>query len=518
MKKSITALIILDGFGINPSREGNAILLQGTPRIDALRDKYPHTQLGASGLDVGLPNGQMGNSEVGHLNIGAGRTVYQELTRITLDIQEGTFFNKEPLIWAMQGAARDGKALHLMGLLSDGGVHSHNTHLYALLQLANQIGLQKVYIHCFMDGRDVPPTSGIHFIKELEETIKEIGTGEIASVMGRYWAMDRDNIWNRVGKAYDAIVFGEGQSHADSASQAVLQSYTCDETDEFVKPTVILKNGSPTALVREGDSVIFFNFRPDRARQLTRAFIQQDFDAFHRKNGYINVRFVSMTQYDETFTNLKVVNQPESMNNTLGEYLSKKGKTQLRIAETQKYAHVTFFFNGGVEKPNPHEDRVLVPSLKIATFDLEPAMSAFGVTEEAVSRITSGHYDVMILNFANCDMVGHTGILQAAMKAVETVDECVWKVVHAILNCGGRVFITSDHGNAEQMIDPDTGGAFTAHTTFPVPFIAVDNALIGKTLRQGGTLADIAPTMLKSMGLPIPEEMTGRPLVDIGIE
>ena len=513
MDRTMTALIIMDGFGINPAHDGNAIYQQGTPHLDALMAKYPHTQLGASGMDVGLPDGQMGNSEVGHLNLGAGRIVYQELTRITKDILDGDFFKKEPLIHAMDAARDSGKAVHLMGLVSDGGVHSHNTHLYALLEMCKQRGVKNVFVHCFLDGRDVPPTSGIDYIRELEGKLQKIGVGRIATVMGRYWAMDRDNLWDRVKKAYDAMVLGAGQANATSAVEAVEESYAKEQTDEFVKPTVVLENGAPVAVIGEGDSVVFFNFRPDRARQLTRAFIQPDFTGFERAKGYFHVNFVTMTQYDETFTGLEVVNPPESLTNTLGEYLADLGKTQLRIAETQKYAHVTFFFNGGVEKPNPGEDRVLIPSSKVATFDMKPEMSAYEVTEKAVELINEKKYDVMIMNFANCDMVGHTGIMEAAMKAVEAVDICVDRVVSAILANGGRVFVTADHGNADQMVDPHTGEPFTAHTTNPVPFIAVGPDMVGKTLREGGRLADIAPTMLTSMGIPVPKEMTGKSLI-----
>jgi len=513
MEKTMTALIIMDGFGINPAHEGNAIYQQGTPKLDALMAKYPTTQIGASGMDVGLPDGQMGNSEVGHLNIGAGRIVYQELTRITKDIQDGVFFQKKPLVKAMDTAKETGKAVHLLGLLSDGGVHSHNTHLYALLEMCKQRGVKDVYVHCFLDGRDVPPSSGIDYVKELQAKCDEIGVGKIATVMGRYWAMDRDNLWDRVQKAYDAMVLGQGQATAETGAQAVEQSYAKEETDEFVKPTVVMENGKPTGMITEGDSVIFFNFRPDRARQLTRTFIQPDFDGFVRGNGYFPVNFVSMTQYDETFTGLEIVNPPETMENTLGEYLSKQGKTQLRIAETQKYAHVTFFFNGGVEKANENEDRVLIPSSKVATFDMKPDMSAYEITEKAIELINEKKYDVMILNFANCDMVGHTGIMNAAMKAVEAVDDCVDKVVNAILENGGRVFVTADHGNADQMVDPENGEPFTAHTTNPVPFIAVGADMVGRKLREGGRLADIAPTMLKSMGLEVPAEMTGTSLI-----
>ncbi|NLB90971.1 MAG: 2,3-bisphosphoglycerate-independent phosphoglycerate mutase [Clostridiales bacterium] len=513
MSKKMTALVILDGFGMTKKKEGNAIYAAGTPKLDGFMEKYPHTLLGASGMDVGLPEGQMGNSEVGHLNIGAGRIVYQELTRITKDIAEGTFFSNEALTWAMDEAKNKGTALHLMGLVSDGGVHSHNTHLYALLEMAKQKDLKEVYIHCFLDGRDVPPTSGITYIKELEEKMNAIGIGKIATVMGRYWSMDRDNLWDRVQKAYDAIVIGKGQAVALSGAQAVEQSYAKGETDEFVLPTVIEKENKPIASVKEGDSVIFFNFRPDRARQLTRAFIQPDFDGFVREKGFIPVQYVTMTQYDETFTGLKIVNAPESLDNTLGEYLANLGKTQLRIAETQKYAHVTFFFNGGVEKPNKGEDRELIPSSKIATFDLKPEMSAYEVTEKAIALINSEKYDVMILNFANCDMVGHTGIMEAAVKAVKTVDECTGRVVEAILAKGGNVFITADHGNADQMVDEITGEPFTAHTTNPVPFIAAGKDFIGKSLREGGKLADIAPTMLDSMHMAIPDEMSGQSLL-----
>lgn len=512
MDKTMTALIIMDGFGINPAHEGNAIYQQGTPHLDALMAQYPHTQLGASGMDVGLPDGQMGNSEVGHLNLGAGRIVYQELTRITKDILDGDFFEKKPLIHAMDAAKESGKAVHLMGLLSDGGVHSHNTHLYALLEMCKQRGVRDVYVHCFLDGRDVPPSSGIDYVKQLQDKLNEIGVGKIATVMGRYWAMDRDNLWDRVQRAYDAMALGKGETAA-SGVEAVEKSYAKDETDEFVAPTVVLANGKPVATINEGDSVIFFNFRPDRARQLTRTFIQPDFDGFERGKGYFHVNFVSMTQYDETFTGLEVVNPPATLENTLGEYLAKLDKTQLRIAETQKYAHVTFFFNGGVEKPNEGEDRVLIPSSKVATFDMKPEMSAYEIAEKAVELINEKKYDVMILNFANCDMVGHTGIMEAAMKAVQAVDDCVDKVVNAILANGGRVFVTADHGNADQMVDPETGEAFTAHTTNPVPFIAIGADMAGKKLREGGRLADIAPTMLTSMGIEVPGEMTGKSLI-----
>ncbi|NLD83708.1 MAG: 2,3-bisphosphoglycerate-independent phosphoglycerate mutase [Clostridiales bacterium] len=514
MGKQMTALIIMDGFGINPAHEGNAIYTAGTPNLDALAAKYPHTQLGASGMDVGLPDGQMGNSEVGHLNMGAGRIVYQELTRITKDIQDGVFFEKEPLVWAMDAVKNNGGSLHLMGLLSDGGVHSHNTHLYALLEMAKRRGLEKVFVHCLMDGRDVPPTSGIEYMRQLVEKMKEIGVGRVATVQGRFWGMDRDNIWDRVEKGYNAIVLGEGVQETDPV-EAMQHSYDNGTTDEFVVPAVIGEGGRPLATVNEGDSVIFFNFRPDRARQITRSFIMRDFQGFARRKGFIPVQFVSMTQYDATFNDfLKVVNPPENLDNTLGEYLSKLNLTQAHIAETQKYAHVTFFFNGGVEAPNPGEDRFLIDSPKVATFDMKPEMSAPEVTEKALELIDSGKYDVMILNYANCDMVGHTGVMNAAVEAVKEIDKDVGILVREILKMGGRAFVTADHGNADQMIDPVTKEPFTAHTTNPVPFIACDEQLIGGSLRSGGRLADIAPTLLSSMGIPVPGEMTGKSLIE----
>ncbi len=512
MGKKMTALIIMDGFGLNDNPLGNAITAAGTPHLDALKAQFPHTQLGASGMDVGLPAGQMGNSEVGHLNMGAGRVVYQELPRITKDIETGEFFKKEALIWAMDGAREAGTALHLIGLLSDGGVHSHNTHLYALVEMAKRRGLTRVYIHCLLDGRDVPPTSGQGYLRELEAELKAIGVGEIASVQGRFYGMDRDNIWERVKLGYDAIALGQGVP-ALSADAAIQHSYDTGVVDEMMIPAVILKAGlEPIATVQPDDSVIFFNFRPDRARQLTRAFIETEFDRFPRARGYIPVRFVSMTQYDETFTNLRVVNMPTRLDRTLGEYLAELGLTQVHIAETQKYAHVTFFFNGGVEPPNPGEERVLIPSSQVKTFDLKPEMSAPEVTEAALKLIESELFDVMILNFANCDMVGHTGIMAAAIEAVKEVERDVGILVAEILRRGGRAFVTADHGNADQMINYETGEPFTAHTTNPVPFIACDPALVGKPLREGGRLADIAPTLLKAMGLPIPPEMEGTPL------
>ena len=510
MSKKLTALMILDGFGYSESSNGNAIRVAGIPFVLGLKKEYPHTLVGASGMDVGLPQGQMGNSEVGHLNIGAGRIVYQELTRITKDIDDGGFFEKQELIDAMESAKKNGTKLHTYGLVSDGGVHSHNEHLYALLKMAKQRGLDNVYIHCFMDGRDVPPDSGLGFIEQLEAKIKDIGIGEIATVMGRYYSMDRDNRFERVQKAYTAMVNGEGL-HAATAVQAMQQSYDKGEMDEFVKPTVIMKGTNPVATIGEGDSIIFFNFRPDRAREITRTFIDRDFNGFERS--YFDVHYVCMTQYDKTFENVYVAYKPQSLANTFGEYLAKNGKRQFRIAETEKYAHVTFFFNGGVEKPNEGEDRFLIPSPKVATYDLKPEMSAYEVADEAVKHIESGEYDVMILNFANPDMVGHTGVLEAAVKAVTAVDACVSKVVGSILKMGGEVLITADHGNSEKMYD-ENGGPFTAHTTNPVPLILVSDRFKQSRLMSGGRLADLAPTLLDMMGLEKPAEMTGHSLIE----
>ncbi|NLM85200.1 MAG: 2,3-bisphosphoglycerate-independent phosphoglycerate mutase [Clostridiales bacterium] len=511
MSKKLTALIIMDGFGINPKALGNAIMEAGTPVIDQLMAKYPHTQLSASGPDVGLPPGQMGNSEVGHLNIGAGRIVNQELMQVTRDIESGMLFTKEPLIWAMDEAKKNGKALHLVGLLSDGGVHSHIDHLFALLDMAKARGLTDFYVHAMLDGRDVPPESGAGFVQQLVDKLAGLGVGKIASIQGRYWGMDRDNIWERVKLGYDAMVLGVGVQSADPVG-AVKNSYAEGVTDEFVKPIVLTHNDKPVGLVQDGDSLICFNFRPDRMRQITRAFIQEDFKGFERGSGFLHLNYVTMTQYDETFTGLKIVNPPSILSGTMGEYLASLGLTQVRIAETQKYPHVTFFFNGGVEKSNAGEDRFLIPSSKVATFDLKPEMSAPEVTEKALEIIDSKQYDVMILNYANCDMVGHTGVIPAAVAAVKEVDKDVGKLVERILEAGGQAFVTADHGNADQMIDYETNQPFTAHTTNPVPFIAVGEQFIGKSLRGGGRLADIAPTMLKAMCLPIPKDMTGEPL------
>ena len=511
--KPITALLILDGFGYRKEKEGNAIKTDGVANIKALWDSYPHTLLQASGMDVGLPAGQMGNSEVGHLNIGAGRIVYQEFTRISKSIDDGEFFQNPAFLGAVENCKKHDSALHLMGLCSDGGVHSHLTHLYALLKLAKDHGLEKVYVHCLMDGRDVPPTSGKGYVEQVDAKLKELGVGRIATVMGRYYAMDRDNRFERVEKAYAALTYGEGLT-ASNAAEAMQQSYDAGVTDEFVVPTVVLTDGKPTATIQAQDSVIFYNFRPDRAREISRAYIFEEFDGFERKNGFFPLYYVSMTQYDKTFEgHLQIAFKPQSMHNTLGEYLAKMGKTQLRIAETEKYAHVTFFFNGGVEAPNEGEDRALIASPKVATYDLKPEMSAYEVTDEAVRRIESGKYDVMILNFANCDMVGHTGVMDAAVAAVHAVDSCVRMVVEAIQKTGGRCIITADHGNAEYMWDEKAQVPFTAHTTNPVPCILVDDSRKSVELREGGRLCDLAPTLLDLMELPVPQEMTGKTLI-----
>jgi len=505
MKKPL-ALIIMDGFGINQSDYGNAIKAAGIPNFHRLLSMGSVTQIGASGLDVGLPDGQMGNSEVGHTNIGAGRVVYQELTRITKSIQDGDFFENPVLREAMSACGESG-ALHLYGLLSDGGVHSHNEHLYGLLEMAKRMGLTRVYVHCFMDGRDVPPTSGKEYVQKLQDKLAEIGVGRIASVMGRYYAMDRDNRWERVEKAYAAMVYGEGEHSADPVD-AIRKSYDAGVTDEFVVPTVI--DGG--AQIQSGDSVIFFNFRPDRAREITRTLVDDGFTGFERRNGRFPVHYVCMTQYDATMPNVSVAFKPQSLTNTMGEYLSKKGLTQLRIAETEKYAHVTFFFNGGVEATFPGEDRALINSPKVATYDLKPEMSAYEVCDEVVKRIESDKYDVIILNYANCDMVGHTGVFDAAVEAVKAVDICVGRTVDAVLAKGGVALVTADHGNADKMYEDD-GSPFTAHTTNPVPFLVVGMGTDLK-LRKGGKLADIAPTMLQILGLPQPAEMDGVSIIE----
>ena len=502
--------MILDGYGLNEKTQGNAVAEANTPVMDRLMAECPFVQGNASGMAVGLPDGQMGNSEVGHLNMGAGRIVYQELTRITKEIQDGDFFKNEALLHAVRNAKENGSALHMFGLLSDGGVHSHNTHLYGLLELAKREGLDKVYVHCFLDGRDTPPTSGKDFVQQLSDEMKKIGVGEIASVMGRYYAMDRDNRWDRVELAYNAMVKGVGQKAACGVC-AVEQSYKDGKNDEFMLPTVVQKNGEPVATIKDGDSIIFFNFRPDRAREISRAFCCDEFDGFARDKK-LALTYVCFTEYDETIPNKEVAFHKVSITNTFGEFLAANGKTQARIAETEKYAHVTFFFNGGVEEPNEGEDRILVKSPKVATYDLKPEMSAYEVCDKLVEAIQSGKYDVIIINFANPDMVGHTGIENAAIQAVEAVDECVGKAVEALKSVDGQMFICADHGNAEQLVDYGTGAPFTAHTTNPVPFILV-NYDSDYTLREGGCLADIAPTLIEMMGMEQPEEMTGKSLL-----
>lgn len=510
MKKT-NVLCIMDGFGHNKSDFGNAVAAAKKPNLDMLMEKYPYTYIGASGMDVGLPDGQMGNSEVGHTNMGAGRVVYQELTRITKAIDDGEFFENEALKNAVQKSVDAGKALHLMGLVSDGGVHSHNKHIYALVELAKRMGQDKVYLHCIMDGRDVPPTSGKDYVAEAIEKMNEIGVGKVATVMGRYYAMDRDNNWDRVKKAYDAVVLGEGIKNTDPVSAIEASYETVDGdgknlTDEFILPTVTLEN---EGRISDGDSVVFFNFRPDRAREITRTFVDPDFSGFERK--YFPVNYVCMTQYDATMPNVDVAFKPETLKNTFGEYLANNGMTQLRIAETEKYAHVTFFFNGGVEAVNEGEDRILIPSPKVATYDLQPEMSAYLVSEKLNEAVRSGKYDVVIVNFANCDMVGHTGVFDAAVKAVEAVDECVGSLYQAVMDNGGTLFITADHGNADQMKEAD-GSPFTAHTTNEVPFIVCNCGDV--KLREGGKLSDIVPTMLKVMSMPQPEEMTGKSIIE----
>ncbi len=504
-------LLIMDGYAYSDQANGNAIKIANSGVIDALSKKYPSTKLGASGMDVGLPNGQMGNSEVGHLNIGAGRIVYQELTRITKSISDGDFFKNEDLLGAIESAKKNGKKLHAYGLLSNGGVHSHIEHLFGLLELCKKEGLKDVFVHCFLDGRDVSPTSGASFVQELQNKLDELGCFKIASVAGRYYAMDRDNRWERVEKAYDALTIGNGEK-CENAVDAVKKSYENGVTDEFVLPTNVCENGKPIGLIEKGDSIVFFNFRPDRAREITRAFSQEDFSGFERKTGFLAPYYVCFTQYDATFKGVKIAFKPQSLKNTLGEYLAKKGYTQLRIAETEKYAHVTFFFNGGVEKPNENEHRDLIASPKVATYDLQPQMSAPEVTEKVLEEIASDKFDVIILNFANCDMVGHTGSVPAAVEAVKTVECCMNKVVNAILEKGGCALITADHGNADKMFDVD-GSPFTAHTTNPVPFIVVGDKFIGRQLRDDAILADIAPTMLEIMGEEIPAEMTGKSIL-----
>ena len=510
MKKP-TVLMILDGYGLNDRKDHNAVAEANTPVMDKLMAEYPFVKGNASGMAVGLPEGQMGNSEVGHLNMGAGRIVYQELTRITKEINDGDFFKNPALLDAVENCKKNNSSLHMFGLLSDGGVHSHITHLFGLLELAKRNGLEKVYVHAFLDGRDTPPSSGKGYAEELEAEMKKLGVGEIATVSGRYYAMDRDNNYDRVKLAYDALTKGEGLQ-ADSAAAGIQASYDRDETDEFVKPTVVIKNGAPVATIKDNDSVIFFNFRPDRAREITRAFCDDDFKGFERGER-IRTTYVCFSDYDPTIPNKEVAFKKISVTNTFGEWLAAHHMKQARIAETEKYAHVTFFFNGGVEKPNEGEDRILVNSPKdVATYDLKPQMSAYEVCDKLVDSIKSGKYDVIIINFANPDMVGHTGVEAAAIKAIEVVDECVGKAVDAIKEVDGQLFICADHGNAEQLVDYETGAPYTAHTTNPVPFILV-NADPSYTLREGGCLADIVPTLIELMGMEKPAEMTGKSLL-----
>lgn len=511
MSKKPVVLMILDGYGLNEKQEGNAVAEANTPVMDKLMKEYPFVRGNASGMAVGLPEGQMGNSEVGHLNMGAGRIVYQELTRITKEIQDGTFFENPALLDAVNNCKNNDSALHLYGLVSSGGVHSHNTHIYGLLELAKRNGLSKVYVHCFLDGRDTPPESGKSFVEELEAKMKEIGVGEVASVTGRYYAMDRDNNYDRVQLAYNALTKGEGLT-ADSAVAAIEISYGKGETDEFVKPTVVVKNGTPVATIKDKDSVVFFNFRPDRAREITRCFCDNDFTAFDRGNR-LDITYVCFSDYDPTIPNKEVAFHKIAVTNTFGEWLAANNMKQARIAETEKYAHVTFFFNGGVEEPNEGEDRILVNSPKdVATYDLKPEMSAYEVCDKLVGAIKSDKYDVIIINFANPDMVGHTGVENAAIKAVEAVDECVGKAVEAIKEADGVLFICADHGNAEQLVDYTTGEPFTAHTTNQVPFILVNyDSAYG--LKEDGCLADIIPTLIEVMGMEQPAEMTGKSLL-----
>ncbi|MBP5773219.1 MAG: 2,3-bisphosphoglycerate-independent phosphoglycerate mutase [Eubacterium sp.] len=510
MKKP-TVLLILDGYGLNKKEEGNAIKQAKTPVMDRLMKEYPFVQGSASGMSVGLPDGQMGNSEVGHLNMGAGRIVYQELTRITKEIEEGTFFENEALVKAMENVKKNDSALHFYGLLSDGGVHSHNTHMYGVLEMAKRFGIEKVYFHAFLDGRDTPPASAAEYMQQMVDKMAEIGVGEVASVSGRYYAMDRDTNWDRTEKAYVALTKGEGVKATDPV-QAIKDSYAKDVTDEFMLPTVIEKDGKPVATIQDNDSVVFCNFRPDRARQITRAFCADDFDGFNREKK-LDLVYVCFTEYDVTIPNTDIAFKKEEIVNTFGEWIANNGMKQARIAETEKYAHVTFFFNGGIEEPNKNEDRVLVDSPKyVPTYDKKPRMSVYTVCDELSKAIVDGDYDVIICNFANPDMVGHTGVLPSAIKAIEAIDECVGEVVEFVEQVGGQMFITADHGNAEQLIDYETGEPHTAHTTNPVPFILV-NADPGVKLAEGGVLADIVPTMIDMMGMEQPKEMTGHSLL-----
>lgn len=510
MSKKTTVLMILDGYGLNDKAEGNAVAMANTPVMDKLTAECPYVNGFASGLDVGLPDGQMGNSEVGHLNMGAGRVVYQDLTKITKSIKDGDFFTNPALLKAINNCKENNSTLHMWGLYSSGGVHSHNTHVFALLELAKKEGLSDVVVHCFLDGRDTPPASAKGFVAELEAKMAEIGVGKVASVAGRFYAMDRDNRWERVEQAYNALVKGEGPTAATGV-EAIQQSYDKGNNDEFVVPTVVVENGQPVGVVKANDSVIFFNFRPDRAREMTRAFCDDDFDGFERVNGRMPLVYTCFTDYDVTIANKEVAYKKEALENTLGEYIASKGMTQLRLAETEKYAHVTFFFNGGVEAPNKGEDRVLIPSPKVATYDLQPEMNAELVSKELVKAIKEAKYDLIVVNYANPDMVGHTGVQEAAVIAVETVDKCLGEAVEAITEAGGVMFVCADHGNVEQLVDYSTHQPFTAHTINPVPFILV-NAPKNIGLKEG-KLSDIAPTLLELMEVELPAEMTGSSLL-----
>ncbi len=511
MSKKQTVLMILDGFGVTEETKGNAIIKADTKNLDNLFSKYPYAKGYASGLDVGLPDGQMGNSEVGHLNIGAGRIVYQELTKISKSIKDGDFFSNEEFLKAVNNAKEKGTDLHLVGLLSDGGVHSHTEHIFALLELCKREGLENVYLHAFLDGRDTPPTSGKSFLERTEEKMKEIGVGKIATISGRFYAMDRDKRWERVEEAYNAMVLGNGETF-NSASECINNNYENGINDEFVKPTVILNDGKATGTIKENDSVILYNFRPDRAREISHALLDQDFDGFDRANGYFNLTYVTFTEIDASIKNKLVAFKPITLENTLGEYVANKGLKQLRIAETEKYAHVTFFFNGGVEAPNENEDRILIPSPKVATYDLEPKMSALEVGEKLIEQINKKEYDLLIVNFANPDMVGHTGDMDACVSAVEEVDKVVGMVYDAIIDNDASMFICADHGNADKLIDLDNDEMFTAHTTNPVPFCIV-NFDQAKGIKENGKLSDIAPTILEMMGLDKPAEMEGTSLI-----
>jgi 2,3-bisphosphoglycerate-independent phosphoglycerate mutase len=507
LKKPI-ALIIMDGYGCTDVTKGNAVSSAKVPNLEKIVKSYPNTLVKASGFDVGLPEGQMGNSEVGHTNIGAGRIVYQDLTRITKSIKDGDFFKNEILVKAMDNAKN--KSLHIMGLLSDGGVHSHIDHLKALIKMAKDNNLANVYVHAFTDGRDTDPQSAINYVQEIEEYMNEVGVGKIATISGRYYSMDRDKRWERVQLAYDAMINGKGNTSI-SAIEAVKKSYDEGKNDEFILPTVIVDNEKPIGTIKEDDSIIFFNFRPDRARQITRALVCAEFVGFERP--CMKTLFICMTEYDITIPNVEIAYCPQSLKNTLGEYLAKNNKTQLRVAETEKYAHVTFFFNGGLEEPNNGEDRMLIPSPKVETYDLQPEMSAYELTDKLLEKIDEDKYDFIVVNYANPDMVGHTGVINAAIKAVETVDTCVGKVVEKILSKGGNAIITSDHGNAEEMLDIETNRVITAHSINPVPFIVVGEDIKNIKLKNDGRLCDMAPTILDLMGLEKPEEMSGHSLI-----